>query len=335
MLEPPALNTQRIIACLRDAYGLAGAQIAFLPLGADANAAVYRVIAADGAAYFLKLRRGDFDEIAVALPRFLSDQGIGQVIPPIPTQEGQLWADLAPFRAILYPFVAGRNGYEAELTDQHWITLGATLGAIHALRLPLALAQRIPQESYSPRWRAVVRVFLARAEAETFADPVAARVAALLRDQQAAIHDLLTRTERLADLLRSDPSAIVLCHSDVHAGNVLLALDGSLYIVDWDNPVLASKERDLMYAGGGQFGDRRSPGEEERLFYQGYGAAAVDYRALTYYRYERIIEDIAAFCEQLLLSDAGGEDREQSLRYLASNFLPNGTIAIAYRGDRS
>jgi len=52
---------------------------------------------------------------------------------------------------------------------------------------------------------------------------------------------------------------------------------------------------------------------------------------LAYYRDERIIQDIAAFCEQIFSSPAGGEDREQSLRYLKSNFLPNETIEIARR----
>jgi spectinomycin phosphotransferase len=56
---------------------------------------------------------------------------------------------------------------------------------------------------------------------------------------------------------------------------------------------------------------------------------------LAYYRYERIIEDIAIYCEELLLTDEGGEDREQSLRYLKSNFLPVGTIEIAYRADKT
>ena len=56
---------------------------------------------------------------------------------------------------------------------------------------------------------------------------------------------------------------------------------------------------------------------------------------MAYYRYERIVEDIAVYCEQLFLSDEGGEDREQSLRYLASNFLPNNTIEIAYNSDKT
>ena len=78
-----------------------------------------------------------------------------------------------------------------------------------------------------------------------------------------------------------------------------------------------------------------TPGEEETLFYRAYGQTEIDARAMAYYRYERIIEDIAVFCEQLLLSNIGGDDRKQSLQYLKSNFLPNNTIEIAYESDRT
>jgi hypothetical protein len=36
----------------------------------------------------------------------------------------------------------------------------------------------------------------------------------------------------------------------------------------------------------------------------------------------------------LLLSNGGGQDRAQSLRYLVSNFLPDGTLEAARRADR-
>ena len=48
--------------------------------------------------------------------------------------------------------------------------------------------------------------------------------------------------------------------------------------------------------------------ENIALFYQGYGQAAVDQTVLAYYRYERIVQDIAAYCQQLLLTDEGGAD---------------------------
>ncbi len=90
-----------------------------------------------------------------------------------------------------------------------------------------------------------------------------------------------------------------------------------------------------MYAGGGQFRDTRTPQEEESLFYQGYGATPIDQRALAYYRYERIIEDLAVECEQIFSTTGSGEDREQALRYFMSNFEPNGVLEIAYHSDKT
>jgi spectinomycin phosphotransferase len=70
------------------------------------------------------------------------------------------------------------------------------------------------------------------------------------------------------------------------------------------------------------------------LFYQGYGPVELNQVALAYYRYERIVQDMAAYCEQLLASEKGGEDRAQSLQYFSSNFIPGGTIEIARGTDQ-
>jgi len=56
---------------------------------------------------------------------------------------------------------------------------------------------------------------------------------------------------------------------------------------------------------------------------------------MAYDRYERIIEDIAVYFEQIFLSDEGGEDRKQSLEYLESNFLPGHRIDLAYQADKT
>ena len=75
MLEKPDLQDDKVIACLQVEYGLPVVQIAFLPLGADLNTAVYRAVADDKTPYFCKLRKGVFDETSVVLPKTLSDQG--------------------------------------------------------------------------------------------------------------------------------------------------------------------------------------------------------------------------------------------------------------------
>jgi spectinomycin phosphotransferase len=334
VLEKPDLSDKKIAACVREAYGLPVEQVVFLPLGADGNTAVYR-LPTSHQTYFLKLRGGLFDETSVTLPQCLNEQGINQIIAPQPTKTGQFWAHLDGYTVILYPFVAGRNVYEVNLSDYHWRELGTALQRVHTAVIPPSITKHIRQEDYSSQWRESVKRSLALAATNDFADPIAARVAGLLRDKRAKILDLVGRAERLAQVLQTQPPAFVVCHSDLHAGNILVdEAHGTFYIVDWDDPILAPKERDLMVAGSGLMRRWRTPDEEEALFYEGYGVVVINHEALAYYRYERIVQDIAIFCEELLLSDEGGADREQSLYYLQSNFLPDSTIAVAYRADR-
>lgn len=270
MLEKPDLQDEKIFTCLQDAYGIAVAQITFLPLGADRNTAVYRVVADDGTPYFLKLRMGVFDETSVALPRFLRDQGIKQIIAPLPTRTGQLRARLDDFKAILYPFVDGRDGYAIALSEQQWTEFGAALKRIHTLDVPSTLADYIRRETYSPHWRETVKTFLGRLD-DVIDDPVAVKVAALLKAKRDEILFLVERAETLAHALQIQPPEFVLCHSDVHAANILIDADGAFYIVDWDDPILAPKERDLMFIGGAQGFISHGAQEEETLFYRGYG----------------------------------------------------------------
>ena len=132
-------------------------QIAFLPLGADQNTAVCRASADDTTDYFVKLRLGNFDEASVALPRFLSDQGVVQVMAPLETE-------------------AGRNSYEDSLSDDHWVEFGATLKRIHTAFAPPSLIRLIQREAYSPQWRDAVRKFLETSEAGARDDLVSVKL---------------------------------------------------------------------------------------------------------------------------------------------------------------
>ncbi|MBE2201491.1 MAG: phosphotransferase [Anaerolinea sp.] len=338
MLEKPDISPAKIAACLQTAYGVTAVQIIFLPLGADQNTAVYRIETGDETAgetaHFLKLRSGVFDETAVTLPQFLHDQGIRQIITPLTTKTGQLWTTLDSFTAILYPFVDGHNGREVKLSAAQWHEFGAALKKLHTLAAPPTIRAYLRQEAYAPRWREMVKMFLERVQSDAYDDPVALELAAFLRSRRAEILDLVQRAEQLAKSLSRESPELVLCHADIHASNVLVNGRDALYIVDWDDPLLAPKERDLMFIGGAQGFVGYDAQEEEALFYRGYGLVTLNPRALAYYRYERIIEDIALYCEQLLLSNEGGQDRAQSLRYLVSNFLPAGTIEAARRADK-
>jgi spectinomycin phosphotransferase len=335
MLEKPAIPDKDLMSCLKNEYKLRVAEIAFLPLGADMNTAVYRAVSNDGTAYFVKLRKGDLNEACVAVPKYLSGTGFRQIIPSFNTRAGRLWAELKDFKVILYPFIEGRNGFEVNLTDQQRVEFGTALKRFHSSHIPPELTDGIVRETFSPYWRDVVVDFLDRIEIEIFEDPVAVKMATFLKTRRAETLALVRKTESLADVLQADRPEFVLCHADIHAWNLLIDATGALYMVDWDTLIFAPKERDLMFVGSGLGGGGHTLQEEESLFQQGYGPTQVDPTGMAYYRYERIIEDIASYCQQIFLSDEGGQDREQALEYLSSNYLPNGTIEIASRADQT
>ncbi len=331
MLTPPALPTDTIIACVRESYGLHIHRATFLPIGADVNTAVYRLDAEDGTPYFLKVRRGDFDEVAVAVPAFLHAQGIRSVMAPLATATRQLWVSGHDFVWILYPFVEGHNGFKAALSDAQWVALGQSLKAVHGSVLPPALARRVPREAYSSRWRDAVKEFDQQVDTHAFDDdPVAGRLAAFWATKRREIRAMVERADQLGRALQQRACPFVLCHTDLHAGNVLLSVNGELAIVDWDDPIFAPMERDLMFVGGG-VGAVWDSAHEEAMFYQGYGSTEIDPLALAYYRYERIVADLAAYGLEIFGMQGSVEDREHGLEGLMAQFLPNRVVEIAHR----
>lgn len=335
MLEKPDLSDEAIISCLQAEYGMQMVDIAFLPVGGDLSTAVYCAVADDATPYFCKLRRDVFDEISVEIPKYLSEQGIAQIIPPFTTKTGELWAKLDTFRLVLYPFVEGTSGYEVELSERQWADFGAALKRAHSAFIPSVLRRKIRQESYSPEWRERCRHVIYRLDRETFNDPITVDMAVFLSPKREMILEAVERAENLAGALASRPMEFVLCHSDVHPGNLFIDTKGSLFIVDWDYPMLAPKERDLMFIGGGQGFMPYIAEQEEMLFYRGYGKSQLDPLALAYYRYERGITDIAVECERVLSNALVEQDRAKALAILQLYFLPGCTIEMAYKSDKT
>jgi spectinomycin phosphotransferase len=261
---------------------------------------------------------------------------------PIPTASGELWARDHDYDWLLYPFFEGRTGFQVELSRAQWVALGRCMRAVHTTTLPAELAHLVPREEYSPRWRVLVREFHRQMTRPLFDDPVTTYLAAWWSAHGDEIRLILDRAEELARVLAPRALPRVLCHSDLHGNNVLVGADDTLAVIDWDEPILAPKERDLMFVGGGVAGVWNRD-EEAAWFYEGYsqgqspdhnpgyGPTAVDPQALAYYRYERIVEDLAAYGLCIIGRQGSVEDREDGLRRLASIFSPGDVVEMAHR----
>lgn len=150
-----------------------------------------------------------------------------------------------------------------------------------------------------------------------------------MKEHRGIINRLVDRAEFYRQKVQEQSPKFVLCHSDIHGGNVLIDNKDALYIVDWDEPVLAPKERDLMFIGAGVANVWNNPHEEE-CFYRGYVKTEINWVILTYYRMSRIVVDIAEYARAI---PSEGENRWQMLKQYEDMFAPNGVVDIAFQTD--
>jgi spectinomycin phosphotransferase len=335
MLEKQSLSSQYIINSLNTYYSIDVTKLIYLPLGADMNASTYKAETRDGAFYFVKLKWGHHPDMSVTILALLQASGIQHIIPPIKTRDEKLTQHIDGFTLTVYPFVNGQNGFCNHLTDDQWITLGKVLRQVHEFDVPPSIKDRIRKEIYSSKWREAVRSLDAHMEGKLMGDETALKLQAFMKEHKEVIHRLVDRAESLSKKIQQQSTEFVLCHSDIHGGNVLIDLKGEIYIIDWDEPIMAPKERDLMFIGGGVANVWNNPREED-FFYKGYGKTEVNKELLAYYRHERIVEDIALYSQSLLLTgNEGGSDREIMYKHFIDMFEPNGVIDIAFKTDES
>jgi spectinomycin phosphotransferase len=146
------LDVGALAACLAAHYGLTVASITFLPIGNDFQAAVYHVVATDGADYFLKVRFGSVFAPGLLVPRALLDLGISNVLAPLRAKSGDPWRPLDAHggaTVVLYPFIHGKNAKLVGLSDEQWRTFGATLRAVHDSGLEARFRRQLRGEDFT------------------------------------------------------------------------------------------------------------------------------------------------------------------------------------------
>ncbi|MFO2485601.1 aminoglycoside O-phosphotransferase APH(9)-Ia [Legionella pneumophila serogroup 9] len=325
------ITDQHLIALLKVYYGIDIHTVQLIVGGADMNAFGYKADS-ESNSYFVKLKYGHHDEINLSIIRLLHDSGIKEIIFPIYTRDTKLFQQIDHFKIIVYPFIDAPNGFTQNLTEKQWQQLGKVLRQIHETSVPTAIQQGLRKETYSPKWREMVRSFYNKIGFDDSDDQITADFKSFFNQKIDSIHRLVDSSEELSKKIQLDLDKYVLCHSDVHAGNVLVVNEGSIFIIDWDEPMLAPKERDLMFIGGG-IGNVWNKPHEIDYFYEGYGKTNVDKIILSYYRHERIVEDIAVYGQDLLSRDQNNESRLESFKHFKSMFDPNDVVEIAFSSD--
>jgi spectinomycin phosphotransferase len=329
MREPPELADDAIVGAVEAGFGIRVTALAFLPVGNDAASWAYRVQAAPGRAYFLKVRAGADRAPGAVVPSHLQRLGVPHVLAPLASGTGAPNVLVDGFTLALYPMLDARTGAEGGLSPRQWRQLGAALRQLHAVRLPRELARLVGREAFRPTGRELIDDLEALLAGAAAGDRPARELAGFWRARQGVIDGLVERADALGRQLARLSFPRVLCHADLHTWNVLVDADQQPWIVDWDEAILAPRERDLMFVVGGIGHGLVRPGDTDR-FFQGYGRAQVDPRLLAYYRTAWAVQDIAAYGEQVLMLPALGEEtRRAAVDGFVDLFGPGNIVDLA------
>ena len=318
----PAIEHARLLEAVRDAYGVAGVELHFLPLGFGA---CYELRTADGERFFLKvwphLRVGQpvtNDQLAsLALSHALHQRVPSILLPhPLQTRGSTLSADLEGIPLALFAFIEGEtHPARTPALDR------AVAQALATLHRSATLFEdfNLRREAFELAWEPDLRRYL----------EVAAHIEAAARPGLVALRawtdehgtDMLTQLERL-HALRPQVLAInaplVLCHTDLHGNNVLRTPSGDVHVLDWDDAKLAPPEHDLWSA----LGEHAVGGDVTtvRAFFEAYwdagGHAPLHLEHFAFYLLRRFVEDATVSIGRLLAADADPRDDEDLIRAL-------------------
>jgi spectinomycin phosphotransferase len=326
VLEDPQIDPVELRDALRASYGIVASAIRFVR-GRDMQAASYEVTT-DGTSYFLKVRFGPPQGAALDVPRALQDVGVPNILAPLSARSSAISAPMGARSLIMYPYIAGGNAKEAGLTGGQWRTCGSTLRAVHDSGLERRFGDTLPVDTFGATAAAAVGEMVASFGSRPAASPAVGRLVAAFRKRASRIAEVLARAEELGALLRERTFERVLCHADIHTANILVAEHGSIFLVDWDDPLIAPRERDLLFVIGGRVGRVVQPSEESQ-FFDGYGQVEVDRDAIVYYRYERVLEDLVELARSVLQGDLSEAACEEQVDLVERSFAKDSLLETA------
>jgi spectinomycin phosphotransferase len=323
MREPPNIPEERLRACLQDEYDLYPVTFEFLPRGLDYSAGVYRMVSEQGTPYLLKVTARPLYEPGFLVPRYLRDQGITPVVAPVPTKNHTLWTKAVDWIVIVYPWIDGDSGW-AGMTDEQWREVGRIFRRIHGVQLLADDFSSLRKETFDPtEYSQWVHAFEAQhLHSQQGGSESSRALRASWVAHQSAIHVAVSSLEKLAVVLKSRTFPFVICHADLHPSNLIRDRHGHVFVIDWDEVMLAPKERDFIFI--------REP--EADAFWEGYGQREIDWMLLSYYLWERVIQDVIVNAQDVCFRDDLGEETKAGIAQVFDEYLTEGgdNITAAY-----
>lgn len=317
----PIINKKSMFQAILDGYGIEITDFEFLLRGFGGDC--YRAETPAGVSYFHKLHDPVANQMMAASSRAfylplmhqLSTKGILQDIPcPLQTLDGNLSLKIGDNELVVTNYIEGELvGFDG-LPEPVLTRLAEMVGVLHhnsaelEFKFPFIEGFEIVFESD------LLRSFDTLSGLSENATPGQKSLQEIILPRKTQLTTDLAQLKELQHYARNIYKPMVICHTDLHGGNLMTDEQGTLYILDWENAMIAPPEHDLFFfAGEGGFWELFWP-----HYTRHFPTASIDPELLRFYFYRRALEDIADFIFRILRRENSPERDQQEIDWMVA-----------------
>ncbi|MBY0159699.1 aminoglycoside phosphotransferase family protein [Cytobacillus firmus] len=203
---------------------------------------------------------------------------------------------------LLYEYIDGDTIADRKLTENQVRQLAQIIAELHRYGEDFPLVTSAMTESFTVPFLGQLREALDAGKPDDIGEVMNPHIDCLM--------GLMLEVEALSEELKKRDLRLALCHTDVHAWNLMS--DGQqLILIDWEGLKLAPVEADMMFFVAEPYFESFM-----RIYKETHSDYVMNSEALTFYQGRRKLEDIWEFMEQLLCDVQNDEERASTLNSL-------------------
>lgn len=228
---------------------------------------------------------------------------LNKITYPLRTIKGEYKCDNGDFIFLLSKYIEGSDFTGKEIQRNRAIELATIISELHSYGGEIPLATKELEDDFGINFSSSLKRII---NDPSLKDDIRRLILPYINNINIAIVSL----ECYATILKNKKVSRVLCHTDIHEGN-LIETGNNLVLIDWEGLILAPREADFFDIKNKEWSD---------IFFEKYKETHTNYKidedCLRFYQLKRTLVDIWEFVEQLQFDQLTEEERALSLSYL-------------------
>jgi len=246
MLTESNVDKSLLKKVIQENFGISVISLTLVPKWETARACI--VETSKHANFFLKIYSDD--SVPDSAFRFAHDlyakAGITNITHPVATNNGQMRTQIGDFHIALFDLISGTTAEQHELTVRQLERLGELLARIHQSKT--MIGEYSVRERFEIPFRdRLVAIFNDMSKISGNSTKYKTQLKFFLEPHRQKFMEELETLRVLQRKVRRKNLEFVNCHGEPSPGNILSSNDGEIYLLDWDDPIFAPKEKDLLF----------------------------------------------------------------------------------------